>query len=481
MKCGIKFKDISLYVDGKYSKKRREALKAHIADCPRCSKYMNTLKALRASLSHLRPIEEPAGFDFEFNRLLEQAIEKRAERSLKARLARVFSGINNRIIAPVPVTVRAAASFLLIISLALGIRSQALQKAPFIEFASGDIRIYKRMDTDWVRPKPDMRLNAGDKIKLEDGAILNLASKGKFRARLKDESLMVLSRLKNGPRNIDTGFSLSYGNLLVNTTGKFKGSKMSVYTPACDAEVVGTAFMVKVFDNDTWLGVLEGRVKITPKMHPLKSDDFKAVPAYISAGQKAVTESYNYSTTPSLFSDREWKTMLELYQLVEAPNLMLLLGTGPERVNELLSRPTLVYIPSSVRPLIPAKVLEAIESVTQAVDKGDTGLIKEKTAYLQGLLTQYPDPRYNDKIFMFIGSNFYFAGDYESSIRAFEKVTTDFPDSEFASLAQCGIASIYQNDLKDVNKAEQAYNQLIKAYPSSADAMKARDMLSAQQ
>lgn len=480
MRCGIKFKEISLYLDGKYGKRKREALKAHIADCPRCSKYMDTLKGLRASLTRLAPFEEPSSFDFEFNRLLEQRLREQQERSLAARVRGIVSGFRNSVIAPVPATVRVAASFLLLISLTWGIRAQILQKMPFVEFSTGDVRVYRQADGDWTPAEPDMRLRSGDRLRLEKGALINIVSKGRYKVRAKDKSLIVLSRLESGFKNVDAGFSLSYGNLLVKTTDRFRGSKMNIYTPACDAEVVGTAFIVDVSDNNTWLGVLEGKVRILPKIHPLEEEYKEAVPTYVCAGQKALTKPYSYSTVPELLSDKEWKSMLELYQLVEKPRIMLLIGTGSNRVDELLGKPAPVYIPSSLKRIIPDKLLECIYSVKQAAEEGDTALISSRSLNLQKVLAEYPNPAYNVEILMFIASHLHYADDYESALKVLEEVTTRFPDSELASLAQCGIASIYQDDLQDINKANSAYDRLIKAYPASADAIRAKEILSSQ-
>lgn len=480
MKCGITFKEISLYLDEKYNQKKREALEVHIADCPRCSKKIDAIKTLRASLNKLVPIKESSGFDFEFNRLLDERIVQQKEHNWKARIQGVASNIMDSIVIPIPVTVKVAASFILVLSLAWGVKAQALQKMPFIEFSAGEVKIYRQAGNNWIASKPRMRLKAGDKIKLNDGAIVNIVSKGKYKARIKDESLIVLSKLDSGLRNIDTDFSISFGNLLVNTTDKFKGSKMRIHTPACDAEVVGTAFIIEVFQNRTWLGVLEGKVRLLSKVHPLKAVGMRRLATYVSAGQKASTMPYSYSTVPELLSDKEWKSMLELYQLIEKPQIMLLIGTGPNRVDKFFERPTPVYIPDTIKRIIPNGLLEAIKSVKQATKESDLELVKERSVKLQSMLEQYPSPQYSVEILMFIASHFHYAHDYRSALKVLEKVKNQYPDSEFASLAQCGMASIYQNDLKDLDMAKIIYNQLIMTYPGSADAIRAKEVLSTQ-
>jgi hypothetical protein len=479
MKCKIRYKDISLYMDGACSEKKREALKAHFAGCPLCRKSLKQAESLKASLSNLSKIEESPGFDFQFNRMLDDRIAQQEShglaRAIRGRVSRIFDAI----IVPIPVTVKIAASLILIVSFFIGIRSHAMDKMPFVEFSAGDVRIYRQSMNAWVVSKPNLRLKQGDKIELKDGAVINIASKSKFRARIKDNSLIVVSKLQSGLNRLNADFSVSHGKLLVNTAEGFKGSSMRIYTPACDAEVVGTAFMVDVSENSTWLGVLEGTVKLASKPHPLKIGMQSVVETFVLAGQKAYTRQYAQTTTPELLSSRQWQSMLELYQLVEDPQIILLIGTGVDRVDDLLSRPALVYIPDSIKRIIPKKLLESIYNVAVSTETGDPAAVSEKARGLLGLLSQYPDPRYEIEILMFIASHFYYAKDYKSALDVLDQVALNYPDSEMASLAWSGMASIYQNDLKDTRRAKNIYTDLIKSYPNSAEAIRAGEMLSA--
>jgi hypothetical protein len=480
MKCNIKYKNISLYMDGAYSGKKREALKAHFAECPLCKESLEQAESLKASLSNLSQIKEPPGFDFEFNRMLDERIAQQESQSLAHAIRSRVSGILDRVIIPIPAAVKIAASFILIISFFIGIRSHAMDKIPFVEFSAGNVRIYRQSVNAWVVSKPNLRLRQGDKIELKDGAVINIASKSKFRARIKDNSLIVLSKLKSGINTLNADFSVSRGKLLVNTAEGFKGSSMRIYTPACDAEVVGTAFMVDVSENNTWLGVLEGTVKLVSKPHPLKMGTQSAMETFVAAGQKAYTRQYYQTAAPELLTSGEWQSMLELYQLVEDPEIMLLIGTGVDRVNDLLGRPALVYIPDSIKRIIPRKLLESIYDVAASTESGDLAAVSKKARSLLEMLSQYPSPRYEVDILMFIASHFHYAKDYRSALQVLDQVALNYPESEMASLAWSGMASIYKNDLKDTRKADKIYADLIKSYPNSSEAIMAKEILSAQ-
>jgi tetratricopeptide (TPR) repeat protein len=234
--------------------------------------------------------------------------------------------------------------------------------------------------------------------------------------------------------------------------------------------------MVNVSDNRTWLGVLEGKVKLVSKIHPLKDSKGERIATYVASGQKAVTRTYSYPTVPELFSEKEWCTVQELYQLTEAPQIMLLIGTGPDRIDELL-RPAPVYIPDIKRGSIPEPIERQLDAIMDTVQAGSGDAIRTATRRLEDALKEYPRSEYSVDILMFIGSHYSFVHNYDDALRIFAKVMEEYPDSAYASLAQCAIATIYQKDLKNIEKAEQTYRELLQAYPDSVDAIRARENL----
>jgi len=477
MKCTNSLKELSFYLDGRCSEKKSKSLNAHIDNCAECKERLESLKLLKTSLKGLTPIEESSSFDFEFNALLNERLEEQHGHGWRINMEGALAKIREGVVYPMPVAVKVAASFLLVVGLFWGVKAQAVQKMPFIEFSAGKVKIYRPSEKAWLMPDINMRLMPGDKIEAQKGAILNIASRNRYKMRIKDKSLVVLSRLDNRWRSIDTSLSISYGNMLVNTTEQFKGSTMNIYTPACDAEVVGTAFMVKVFDNKTWLGVLEGKVRILSKVHPLKVKDAKKIATYISSGQKAFIKPYYYSTRPELFLEKEWRTMQELYQLQEGRDIMLLVGTGSDRVEKLFG-PAPVYIPHVSKRSIPKQIRSLIDAITDATEAGDSPLVGRYTRELETLLRKYPAKSYGVQILMFVASHYHYIRDYSDALRVFNEVLGDYPDSHFASLAKCGIATIYQKDLKDIRRAEKAYKELLRVYPDSVDAIRAKESLS---
>ena len=477
MRCETIYKKISLYLDKRMDTVSQNAFESHLSECEQCKEHFEAMKSVRTSLKDLAPITESEGFDSEFNRKLNERININAPVKTRIQVNDILSKLRESIIHPAPIPLRIAASFLLFISLSWGVHLQYIAKFPVVEFSAGDVKIYRSGKDAWMRPDNNMRLKSGDKIEVKKGGLINIASNKKYKARIKDDSLIVLSKLKSGLRNLDTDFSISYGNILVNTTDKFKGSKMRLYTPSSDMEVVGTAFKVNVIENKTWLGVLEGRVKLISKNHPLKEGDLKRVTTLVSSGQKVEVDQYKHPTTPELLTEKEWKAMLELYQLTDDTQIMLLIGTGPDRVDNLLAGPAHLYIPGSMQNILPVELQKARSNLIEALELGDKRFLTEKTRVLETLLKEYNNPEYNVEMLMFVASNYYYLRNYAAALRVFGGILKRYPDSEFASLAQCGIATIYLKDLNNTDKAKLIYKELLAAYPDSVDAIRAKENL----
>jgi len=477
MRCETIDKKISLYLDERMDKISQDAFQAHLSECEQCKKHFDAVKSVKSSLKDLAPITESEGFDFEFNRKLNERTGENPPVKSRVPVSDILLKLRESLLHPMPATLKIAASILLFVSLSWGVHLQYIAKFPVVEFSAGDVKIYRSGSDTWIRPDDNMRIRSGDKIEVKSGGLINIASNKKYKARIKDDSLIIVSKLKSGIRNIDTDFSISYGSILVNTTDKFKGSKMKFYTPACDMEVVGTAFKIDVIENKTWLGVLEGRVKLISKTHPLKEADLKRVTAFISAGQKSEIDQYRHPSAPELLTEKEWKAMLELYQLTQSSQIMLLIGTGPDRVDTLLQGPAHLYIPGSMQNILPGELQKARSDVIEALELGNKRLLMEKTRVLEMLLKEYKNSEYDVEMLMFVASNYYYVHNYAAALRVFGNILEKHPDSEFASLAQCGIATIYQKDLNNIDKAQLIYKELLVAYPDSVDAIRAKESL----
>jgi len=469
MRCKVNFKDLSRYIDGKCTLQERESIELHLKECKRCRQILTELTALKQSLSDLTPAKESEDFDFVFNQKLKARLEKKAPVSLNEVLGKALSQIKDAFAPKVPVLVRVAALLILAIAVFGSYNFYIYSRLPFIETVSGTAKIYRASSEKWIIARPDIRLREGDRIETTQNGIVNIISRNKYAARIKDASDIVIAKLNVRWFNHFTELGINGGKLMVNTRKGFKGSNMLLTTPTCKAEVVGTAFAIDVDEASsgiTWLGVLEGKVRVTSE----------GTDVYVNAGQKTQIRPGSLPDVPTLLSDNEWGLIQELYQLGEKPQVVLLVSMRVNRVQELL-KPAPLYISDSIPRTIPRDLEAIIHIIDRAIKSNDIESHKFAIERLESLIQQYPNPKYNPQFLMFIGSYYYYIGSYNKAIDTFDRVVNEYPGYALSSLAQCAIATIYQENLKDISRAKAAFKKLLKKYPDSVDAAAARNFL----
>ncbi|MBN1404988.1 MAG: tetratricopeptide repeat protein [Candidatus Omnitrophica bacterium] len=471
MNCNITIKAISRYADNDCTVKEFEKIESHLKECSRCRHILHNLQMLKSSLSSIAPVKESKGFDSAFFEKLEKAGQKeKVQFSLNEMLKNTLSGMQDIFAIRAPVLVRVAASLVVTLSLLFGgYNYYTYANLPLVEGASGKADIYNARSREWVTAAANMRLRENDIIKTSQNGIVNIISRNKYAARVKEGSFITIAKLNILGHNHSTEFDVKSGRLMVNTADAFKGSNMLLKTAACRAKVVGTAFIIDVDETSggsTWLGVLEGKVKVSSKGRDV----------YVDAGQKTQTQLNSTPDMPTLLSDNEWKDVQELYQLGEKPQVAILISMQPDRVKELL-RPAPLYILDSAPRAIPKDLDAIMHTINKAIGDNNVAAHRLSIENLERMVKVYPNARYNAQFMMFIGSYYYYLGDYEKAINSFEKVTRDYPANALSSLAQCAIGYIYDNDLKDKAKAAAAFEVLLKKYPDSIDAKVAREFL----
>ncbi len=455
MTCKVNFKDLSRYIDGAQDMRQKERIESHLKICPDCAKALEGLSLLKQSLSEMPVVKESQDFDFAFNQKLNERLQKEAP---------VWQ-IKDIFMPRVPILVRVAALLILSISVTLGSYNYYIyNQLPFVETVSGNARLYKADSPNWIALAPNARLKENDRIESAQGTIINIISRGKYAARIKEASDIKIAKLDARHKNHFTEFDIKYGKLLVNTKETFKGSTMALKSPSCQAKVVGTAFAIDVdkpSSGNTWLGVLEGRVRVTSQGEDV----------YVDAGQKTEVKFGNVPDMPTLLSDDEWNFIQELYQLGEKPQVVLLVSTGETRVDELL-KPAPLYILDASPRTIPRELEAIINIINKAIERNDIETHKFAIERFQALIQKHPNPKYNPQFIMFIGSYYYYIGDYEKAVESFDRVVSEYPDYVLSSLAQRAVAEICKNNLKDKNRADEAVKKLLQKYPDSVDSKK---------
>ena len=92
-------------------------------------------------------------------------------------------------------------------------------------------------------------------------------------------------------------------------------------------------------------------------------------------------------------------------------------------------------------------------------------------------LARYPQHQLSAKALKHLAHITQQKGDKQGAIAYYERLLTNFSDSEYGAEAQFMIGFIYEEDLKDFDRARQAYQQVIDNYPDSELAESARHLL----
>jgi ferric-dicitrate binding protein FerR (iron transport regulator) len=109
------------------------------------------------------------------------------------------------------------------------------------------------------------RLQPGLRIRVPDGATLEIASAGTMDVRMLSGADFTVPRLPALGWSKRTSCELRGGELRITTGERFRGTRMAIETPAAAIEVTGTTLAVICDPEGTCVCVLEGRVRVGPK------------------------------------------------------------------------------------------------------------------------------------------------------------------------------------------------------------------------
>jgi TolA-binding protein len=131
-----------------------------------------------------------------------------------------------------------------------------------------------------------------------------------------------------------------------------------------------------------------------------------------------------------------------------------------------------------VEPRTISKRLEkAIGNIQEAIAEGNVDKHLEAIKELELIVEEDPGRGYNPQILLFIGTYYGYLSKYDKAVETFEEVAERYPDSQFASLAQCAIGIIYNEKLGKKVNARRIFESIILKYPDSLEEMEAKKVL----
>jgi hypothetical protein len=347
---------------------------------------------------------------------------------------------------------------------------------PIIVASRGDVQIYHQKQDRWVTAQPGARIYADDSIRLGKYAQVDIDIRNLYEMRIKQNSEVSFERLARN-YNSGTDITVNAGKIMVDTKERFKGSTMKITTPASKTTVLGTTFMIDVNPiqaGTTWVGVLKGKVMVEGIEVP--RDKLGLNKVIVEEGKGTYVRPGEVPTIPEIFSDKEWEAMDELYRIGDLPQVALLIGTGPDRVEELM-QPCMIYIYDARPRKLSPEFDTVVKDIKEAVRRNDLALHRKAARKFKLVVEKYPDPKYNVQFYLFLGAYNFFLRDYQQSLNLFNRIIDDFSDSKLVSLAMCAKAYVYEKGLKQKEKARDIYNKILTYYPYTPEAKYAEKAL----
>jgi len=253
--------------------------------------------------------------------------------------------------------------------------------------------------------------------------------------------------------------NLMQGELLARTKEHFWGSHLEIRTPTATTLVKGTALAVKVDPSldSTTLKVLAGSVFFSPYLGKVGVE--------VGSGQMSQIQSARLPERPRLLLPSERQQLLEVYRIGQDPEMALVVGEGPERVEELL-RPALLYLTRRKNTGLQPFLRKAVGQVNAAILAGeDLSQNQGDLKVLEMTARSMEDQEKGVPLRLFLGGCAARLGEVERARAHFDWVVKKFPGDSRAPLALAAIGT------------SEAYRQILARYPNSPEADLARDFL----
>ena len=316
---------------------------------------------------------------------------------------------------------------------------------------------------------------------LEPGAVVNTLTSGdvdleiphQVLLRLKPGTTMTweeLSRFGSFGGRPHIILNVMRGEVLARTQDKFWGSHLQIRTPTANALVKGTALSVKVEpDQDaTTLKVLAGSVFITPYLGKVGMN--------VRAGQVTHVRGRRLPELAELLSPAERKELLETYRIGPDPLVALVVGGGPERVEDSL-QPALLYLSFQGHPELHRLIRTLVDELNAALLQGDLSSQGKNVQALEVAVVNIADPELAVPLRLYVGACEVALGQVLRGRAHFHWVIEKASEHPLASLACAALGVTAQRQLRNPELAQAAFQQLLSQYPRSPEVSLAKDFL----
>jgi len=395
------------------------------------------------------------------------------EKFIVTKIKLLYAGIKHYmfLILSRPIMAATVTLVLILVSLSLYL---FLPQSPVVHDIKGIVKIYDANKNIWAFAKDNQKVGVHNIIKTFDDGSVDISLKGIYSMRLRKGSEVLITRLNSrfGQRKIN--FYLEKGKVLAYYAGgkTKKKRNFSVETNELIASALGTDFMVRSLPKveKSWVGVLEGIVKVTSK-EVLQGLSEEAT-VYVESSYKTEVEKGRKPLKPVRMVKDEWLDLTELYAIGTKPQIALLISSGSSRTRELLSMAT-IYVSDEKPSVLPGILRDTVEIFNQAVLEGSLDKHKETIKRFESIVRKHPNPKYDVQFLLFIAAYYFNIGKYDEALQTFQEIIDRYPKARLTSIAQCAIGIINEEATKNYTLAAQAYRDILTNYPSSPEAKEA--------
>ena len=260
------------------------------------------------------------------------------------------------------------------------------------------MRVVSGPSVEGVPELRDMKLEPGVPLKSLLPGDVDLEIPNQVFLRLKPGATVTWQQFQRPWGRPKIVLNVMQGKILARTQKGFWGSIMEVRTPNANAIVKGTAFSVSVdpkTQTGTTLQVLAGSVFFSPYL--------KGVGVEVGSGQESSIQATGMPNRPRLVSPDERKALLETYRIGRQSLVELIIGSGPERVKELL-QPTLLHLSFQEHPELHFYMRRLVSQLNAALLKDSLGSKADTLQALEISIENLQDPALFVPLRLFVGS-----------------------------------------------------------------------------
>lgn len=351
--------------------------------------------------------------------------------------------------------------------------AQDVQEAyyPEVIHVQGEVQIEQEPEpgqpAQTMKPEKGMKIRPGARIKTVGKSQIDLGVVDKYQMRIKEKSDIIAGSLafNTTTRKQDVKFQLKNGSIYNRIQEGYLG-KFEVDAPTVEVTAIGTEYAVDVWGpkQEAWVGSAEGELQAIDKLqnqpHVIPGKNkLEVAPEDVDAGKVVPMPDYELEGL-----QRELDKIGTGVDEDLDVRAYFILSYSTQRVREFLTGAALITNTNEPRRL-QQLFIPTVQMIPQRAAMKDR--ILKNLAKIEFACNYYADPRFTPHFLSFAGSIYHIVGADEQAVKVLEQVVKDYPDFMYASLIQCAIGIIYEENLLNKEKAAEAYRAVLEDYPTS--------------